>query len=160
MSTKKLKLSRKLRNLIDQHVWLDRSEPEVIVNGRSKLNPKIKRRERRILKALTGYHIGYLAKDIRKNGCNQVVYSPKLTPVYASGYTTPNGSGSGVWIVGGAKHGASVPEMSICVPKGGQAVLIYRQFFCEADKAAAGQATLKEHMIVNRWKVPRGLFAQ
>lgn len=53
MSTKTLKLSRKLRSLIDQNVWLDRNETEVLVNGKFKPNPKIKRRERRILKALT-----------------------------------------------------------------------------------------------------------
>lgn len=156
-----MKLSRKLRSLIDQNVWRDQSEPEVFVNGKSKLNPKIKRRERKILKALTGYRIDYLTKDIRKgHGRNEVVaYRPRLEPVYASGYTTPYFTGSGVWIVGGAKRGESVPDMSICVLKKGQVILVYRQFFFEAAKAAAGQDTLKEHMIVKRWRVPRGLFA-
>lgn len=161
MSTKTLKLSRKLRSLIDQNVWLDRNEPEVLVNGKFKPNPKIKRRERRILKALTGYRIEYLTKDIRKGyGRNEVVaYRPRVEPVYASGYTTPNFTGSGVWIVGSAKRGESIPAMSICVPKGGEAILVYHQFFYEAVKAAEGHEPLKEHMFVNRWKVPRGLFA-
>ena len=150
-----MNISRKLRSLIDQNVWLDRNEPEVLVNGKFKPNPKIKRRERRILKALTGYRIDYLAKDIRKaHGRNEVAYRPRVEPVYASGYTTPNFTGSGVWIVGSAKRGESIPAMSICVPKGGKAVLVYRQFFYDAALAAEGE-TLKEHMIVNRWKVPR-----
>ena len=154
-----MNISRKLRSLIDQNVWLDQNEPEVFVNGKSKMNPKIARRERKILKALTGYRIDYLAKDIRKaHGRNEVVaYRPRVEPVYASGYTTPNFTGSGVWIVGCAKRGESIPAMSICVPKGGEAILVYRQFFYEAAKAAEGHEPLKEHMIVssNRWKVPR-----
>ena len=152
-----MNISRKIRSLIDQNVWLEQNEPEVTVNGKSKRNPKIARRERKILKALTGYRIDYLAKDIRKDGRNEVAYKPRVEPVYASGYTTPNFTGSGVWIVGSAKRGESIPAMSICVPKGGEAILVYRQFFYEAAKAAEGHEPLKEHMIVssNRWKVPR-----